>query len=197
MSCEAVSTEEARALFVRDRARKEQVHVLPGVLSPEQCRSLRHAAEAAAAAQGGWCSSRHAAFPTRDLPLSSLPERARSLYSGLVHDRVLSQAAALAGFAGPHQLFCRDLFVVTYDCSPGGQRGLPPHMDGSLLSFSVLLSHEHEFTGGGTVFPHLDGHRVALRQGDACLHSGSVMHAGAPVTAGTRVILVGFIDTKR
>ena len=53
MSCEAISAEEARRLFVRDRHRKEQVHVLPGVFSQEQCCSLRDAAEAAAAAQGG------------------------------------------------------------------------------------------------------------------------------------------------
>ena len=195
MSCEAISAEEARRLFVRDRHRKEQVHVLPGVFSQEQCCSLRDAAEAAAAAQGGWCSSRHAAFPTRDLPLSSLAESVRPLYTGLVHDRVLCPAAALAGFAGPHQLFCRDLFIVKYDTD--GQRELPLHMDGSLLSFSVLLSHPDDFAGGGTVFPHLDGRRVALEQGDACLHSGSVLHAGAPVTAGIRVILVGFIDTVR
>ena len=197
MSCEVATTEEARRLFVRDRQRKEQVHVLPGVFSREQCCALSDAAEAAASAQGGWLSSRHAAFPTRDLPLSCFPEHVRSLYAGLVHTRLLAPAASLAGFAGPHQLYCRDLFVVKYDCSLGGQRELSSHMDGSLLSFSVLLSHEDDFTGGGTVFPHLQGRTIALGQGDACLHSGSVMHAGAPVTSGTRVILVGFVDTKR
>jgi hypothetical protein len=99
----------------------------------------------------------------------------------------------------------------------GGQPGLPLHRDGSLLSFSVLLSRAHEgaFAGGGTRFPHLavadashddaasprrvaDAHGVVrLRQGDACVHSGGVLHGGEAVTAGRRLLLVGFVDSVR
>jgi hypothetical protein len=105
----------------------------------------------------------------------------------------------------------------------GGQPGLPLHRDGSLLSFSVLLSRAHEgaFAGGGTRFPHLahadnddddagcahagatsrdvaDAHGVVrLAQGDACVHSGGVLHGGEAVTAGRRLLLVGFVDSAR
>jgi hypothetical protein len=101
----------------------------------------------------------------------------------------------------------------------GGQPGLPLHRDGSLLSFSVLLSRAHEgaFAGGGTRFPHLaaadadashddaasprrvaDAHGVVrLGQGDACVHSGGVLHGGEAVTAGRRLLLVGFVDSVR
>ncbi len=96
-------------------------------------------------------------------------------------------------------------------CDARGQRSLELHRDGSLLSFNVLLSHESEFEGGGTHFPDLAaqaaagatdapphvGGTVHLRQGDACVHSGSALHAGAAVTAGVRVILVGFVESVR
>lgn len=100
-------------------------------------------------------------------------------------------------------------------CADGGQAGLPLHRDGSLLSFNVLLSRPDAFRGGGTRFPHLarrddevtadddacafadaDG-VVRPAQGDAVVHSGSALHAGEAVTAGTRLLLVGFVDSAR
>ena len=101
----------------------------------------------------------------------------------------------------------------------GGQAALELHRDGSLLSFNVLLSRPDAFAGGGTAFPHLavgeggggGGGRclephgsvadaagvVHLAQGDAVVHSGSVLHGGRRVTAGRRTLLVGFVDTVR
>lgn len=82
------------------------------------------------------------------------------------------------------------------------------HRDGSLLSFNVLLCSESEFQGGGTFLPHLlqqeeahcaahtDG-TVHILQGEACVHSGSALHAGAPITSGLRMVLVGFVESVR
>ena len=38
---------------------------------------------------------------------------------------------------------------------------------------------------------------VQLAQGDACVHSGGVLHGGRRVTAGRRTLLVGFVDSVR
>ena len=38
---------------------------------------------------------------------------------------------------------------------------------------------------------------VRLAQGDACVHSGGVLHGGRRVTTGRRTLLVGFVDTVR
>ena len=38
---------------------------------------------------------------------------------------------------------------------------------------------------------------VRLAQGNACVHSGGVLHGGRRVTAGRRTLLVGFVDTVR
>jgi len=100
----------------------------------------------------------------------------------------------------------------------GGQAALELHRDASLLSFNMLLSDSNTFTGGGTAFPHLArcssagedsgapgwgaavadaGGVVRLAQGDACVHGGGVLHGGCAVTSGRRLLLVGFVDSRR
>ena len=91
---------------------------------------------------------------------------------------------------------------------------LQEHRDGSLLSFTVLLNPPDEFQGGGTFFEALkdyspadykDGNKydsllypggvVRLqRAGDACLHSGKLLHGADVVQSGERTVLVGFVD---
>jgi hypothetical protein len=58
-------------------------------------------------------------------------------------------------------LVINDLFYVRYDATtPGAQRSLEAHRDGSLLSFSIALSSPDDFVGGGTRFVGAD---VVLR----------------------------------
>lgn len=97
---------------------------------------------------------------------------------------------------------------------------LAPHRDGSLLSFTIPLSPSSDYTGGGTTFealrdvpplPHSNGNDDELRSprnpilrpggiikvrtaGDAVLHSGKILHGGATVQRGERIVLVGFVD---
>jgi hypothetical protein len=83
---------------------------------------------------------------------------------------------------------------------------LEAHRDGSILSFTVLLSPPEEFEGGGTFFDALrdeDAQAPALyangvvrppQAGDAVLHSGKLLHGADVVTKGQRVVLVGFVD---
>eukprot|EP01050_Picozoa_sp_SAG11_P030068 SAG11_NODE_8734_length_981_cov_1.982993_2_plen_105_part_00 len=75
------------------------------------------------------------------------------------------------------------------------------------LRFNVLLGDD--FVGGGTAFPEAqpaesinvegkgwrkEGLVVSLGVGDAVLHSGKLMHAGVPITSGTRYVLAGFFQ---
>jgi hypothetical protein len=84
------------------------------------------------------------------------------------------------------------------------------HRDGSLLSFTVLLSPPNEFKGGGTIFDALfdvdttDYNDSSILQspgviqppkaGYVTLHSGKLLHGGHIVTRGQRIVLVGFVD---
>lgn len=84
------------------------------------------------------------------------------------------------------------------------------HRDGSLLSFTVLLSPLNEFEGGGTIFdafldvvvPYDDAGSVLLssgviqppQAGYVTLHSGKLLHGGHVVSKGQRIVLVGFVD---
>jgi hypothetical protein len=71
------------------------------------------------------------------------------------------------------------------------------HRDGSLLNCVVLLNPRADFSGGGTAFaPPLD--RVLSTQVGECLCScGQLLHGAAPVTAGTRYVLIAFIDEQQ
>jgi hypothetical protein len=117
-----------------------------------------------------------------------------------------------------------DLFCASYE---GKERGgelnrndpdkdrntmdrLAFHRDGSLLSFTVLLSPPNEFEGGGTIFdalldvviPDYDACSVLQspgvikppQAGYATLHCGKLLHGGHVITSGQRIVLVGFVD---
>ena len=109
-----------------------------------------------------------------------------------------------------------DLFCASYEATSGETETdretmdrLDVHRDGSLLSFTVLLSQPEDFEGGGTNFDALrdavdesdqqsilkaSGSIQPLTAGYATLHSGKLLHGGHVVTKGQRIVLVGFVD---
>ena len=82
-----------------------------------------------------------------------------------------------------------------------------PHQDHQALTVLVPLSPPSAFEGGGTGFwPHGDDERMARRAppalvlrppaGTALLFAGSVTHAGVPVRAGERAVLVASFSRR-
>lgn len=143
--------------------------------------------------ENGWQSARHARFSTIDLPAFDLSARAYAFVQRCVRKRVIEPFAQRCGLDAA-DLFLKDLFFVIYDAeNPCGQRSLDLHHDGSLFSFNLLLNHENEFSGGGTYFPELGA--LSVKQGDCVVHDGKALHGGAEVTSGTRLILVGFVQS--
>ena len=85
-----------------------------------------------------------------------------------------------------------DVFVVKYSAEePAGQRELAVHRDNGVLTFSLLLNAPRDFGGGGTYFEG-SGRVYRPSRGVGVLHSALVRHAGYPIHAGTRYVLVGF-----
>lgn len=70
------------------------------------------------------------------------------------------------------------------------------HTDGCFLSFNVLLNAPCKFEGGGTLFTDKQ-ELVTLKQGEMLLHFSKREHAGVEITSGKRMLLVGFIETRR
>ena len=105
-------------------------------------------------------------------------------------DRILPAAADQFGFRAD-RLRVNEALVVKYDAA-SGHNALPVHADFSLLTVNVGLSDSGEYGGGGTWFQH-DGAVINCEQGHALVHAGGLVHAGVPVTRGTRHVLVLFL----
>ncbi|GAN05177.1 hypothetical protein MAM1_0084d04646 [Mucor ambiguus] len=136
-----------------------------------------------------WTTDRHSAFATTDIPIRNHDQLA--FLETLIKDRLFDELAHHYGFKTADLEF-RDVFLVKY--SANGQKGLRLHTDGCLFSLTLLISHEHDFQGGGTYYGSIDK-VVHLKQGDAAYHAARVMHSGIDITQGVRYILVGFVDT--
>lgn len=160
----------------------------------EVCRWIVSEAERAA----DWRVDRHRSVPTTDIEVLCVP----SLRAWLLHESAVTLFPTLAALYGvdASELHYLDLFLVRYTAAgaAGAQRGLRPHRDRSLLSFNIALTSPETFEGGGTVIDAMAAHAAVLPEaaGDLVTHCGKLRHAGAAVTAGTRDVLVGFVDVR-
>lgn len=185
----------------------------------------------------GWSTRRHKAYPTIDIPVDESPALRREIRP-FVNRLVLPTLASHYGFT-TNELSVSDLFLAKYqgkyqggaysdpaETTPSAvdakQDALAPHRDMSLLSFSILLSDESEFEGGGLRFasagPECDAcdgsqharavcarcggtaHKpIPARRGDLTMHCGKLLHEALPVTVGLRYVVVGFVavDSSR
>ena len=191
------------------------------LLTPQQATDIVALTEQHAASCG-WSTQRHKHYPTTDIAVR--PETASSLHavlSPIVNEIILPTIGQHYNFSS-EEMRMRDLFVVKYECgAPGVQNRLAPHRDGNLLSFSILLSDPSSFDGGGLRFhslgprcdvccksgPVIDAScarcqgvgRLAITgvgRGDLTMHCGKLLHEGAPVTRGTRYVVVGFVNIE-
>jgi hypothetical protein len=158
------------------------------VYTPDICRYIINESEKYAAVNGGWTRKRHDNYPTTDLPVEKIP----SIF-GLVLETlhtIVKKVKKSYGLQDNMAINIHDLFIVKYKDSE--QNYLDIHLDGSFLSFNILLSNTSDFEGGGTYFD--DGLITYSEQGDILIHSSKIKHAGLPITKGTRYLLVGFLN---
>jgi hypothetical protein len=173
---------------------------LVSLLSDDQSEHCVKLAKDFAAETGCWTtpdSQRHSSYPTCDFPIDESPSLTNYL-NEIEFDKTMWGLLSERYGVDPNDMSYLDFFCVRY--APSTMDRLEAHRDGSLLSFSVLLNPPSEFTGGGIFFDALrddkdcKGTIRPTRAGDACLHSGKLLHGGDIVTAGERIILVGFVE---
>ncbi|XP_076842261.1 multifunctional procollagen lysine hydroxylase and glycosyltransferase LH3-like [Brachyhypopomus gauderio] len=86
-------------------------------------------------------------------------------------------------------------FVVRY--RPDEQPFLRPHHDSSTFTINIALNSKgKDYQGGGCRFLRYDCKIEAPRKGWSLMHPGRLTHyhEGLPTTAGTRYIMVSFVD---
>lgn len=160
-------------------------YVLSDALTRQECKIVLDAVEAC-----DWSTCRHRSDAcTVDIPVETVP----SLDAWL---RPLLQARIFPAIVQRHawveSLSFRELFIVKYEWD--GQTHVKLHRDGSVISFNILLSrYGNDFSGGGTFLENID-RTVHIERGQCLVHSGLVRHGSQPVTAGKRVIIVGFLE---
>lgn len=87
-----------------------------------------------------------------------------------------------------------DALVVGYDAAANATH-MPAHRDAALMTINVALSDEADYREGGTL---IEASRAVVRmpRGHAACHASGVRHAGHPITAGTRWVLVIFVVAR-
>lgn len=156
-------------------------------------------------------ADRHTNYATCDFAVDESPELERYLEEIQFQDRLWSLISHDFDIPKDHLFGFLDLFCVNYVAandslsSDNTMDRLEAHRDGSVVSFSLLLSSPEDFQGGGTFFEalrnvepegvlHPDGVIRPARAGDLVMHSGKLLHGADVVTKGQRTILVGFVD---
>ena len=90
---------------------------------------------------------------------------------------------------GTHQLAVSPIQTKTY------QMTVKLHCDRCDITANLSLSKRDSFSGGGTYIA-ATGQVVKLEKGEFLLHPGHLLHAGNPITTGTRYLLVMFANIK-
>ena len=176
------------------------------LLCSSECDAIISLANRHAAAHG-WSTMRHHNYPTKDIEVesSNAPELHKVIWP-IVSQRVLPTLATRYDFE-ERELVVRDMFVARYEGGherEGVQKDLKMHRDGSLLSFSILLSDPRDFEGGGLRFRSIRpfcesaGHHVLphVGRGDITMHCGKLWHEVPTVVTGQRYVLVGFVTLR-
>ena len=179
--------------------READVWAAERVFSAAETRSLVEEIEAQDA---GWSTDRHRAWQASgavaDLPLAYLPGATAWLarnFKSTIAPLVARVAPALVGDAD--DLRVADAFVVRYRAGGGADgdvAALPAHVDGGLVSVNIGLNAA--FEGGGTRFERT-GSVVGGGDGSVAIHPSAMRHAGEPISAGVRLILVVFCISAR
>jgi PKHD-type hydroxylase len=165
---------------------------LQNVCSREEVEQLR-----TLAAESGYADGRRTAgWAAREVKRNEQVEAGPRIDTirNLVR-RALMRNTLFGGFAQPKSI--TRMLVSRY--GPGMEYGL--HVDDALmggrradLSFTLFLSEPDSYEGGELVMETVDGEtEIKLAPGEAVVYPTSALHRVAPVTAGERLAVVGWV----
>jgi len=196
------------------------IHILP-LLTNDETTHMLQLARTYATDNQSWNkqdTTRHVSYPTVDFAIEESIDIENYLNEIKFEERIFTQLSEAYDVDVEDMSFL-DLFCASYEAKDDNTNSdsedeistmdrLDFHRDGSLLSFTILLSPPNEFEGGGTIFDVLgdvsiDENCDILQSpgviqpphaGYTTLHSGKLLHGGHRVSKGQRIVLVGFVD---
>jgi predicted 2-oxoglutarate/Fe(II)-dependent dioxygenase YbiX len=177
--------------------------VVPNVLAPERCRAMIAHFEASPH-EAGRMASDHGRGAQHKLDESLKKRRDIELAAGSpLHGEMLSVMARrcvpeIKRAFQKEVSFADRVLVARYD-DDGGQ--FKRHRDNGLphtafREFAVSLNlNTHEYEGGGLRFPEYDDNEYSAPAGGAMIFSASLLHEAAPVTRGSRYVVLSFLSS--
>jgi predicted 2-oxoglutarate/Fe(II)-dependent dioxygenase YbiX len=175
--------------------------VIPNVASPEFCRALIDHFEASPHVQGVMASyvdgEAQARLDTdkkhrRDIELTA-GSPIHTMALGLIAARV---APEIKRAFQKDITFADRILIARYD-DDGGY--FKRHRDNAapqtaFREFAISLNlNTDEYEGGELLFPEFNDHRYSPPAGGAVVFSASLLHEAAPVTRGSRYVLLSFL----
>jgi len=170
-----------------------QIYLVHDLLTPPQLKRVLELSYEHNTTTNCWSQpsiERHATYATCDFAVDECAALSDYLEEIAWEEKVLKFLKDHYGIV--HDAKFLDLFVACYQAPYQNHQvmdRLQGHRDGSLLSFTMVLNDD--FQGGGTV---IDNQALQLPPGGAVVHCGKIWHGAAPVTKGTRIVMVGFVD---
>ena len=188
------------------------------ILTPEQASKCLRIAEEHAEISGCWSSKdseRHVSYSTADFPIEDCQPFEKYLEEIDFERNIFERIGKLYDL-DPEDLEFLDLFCAHYEGKEkdDGENddfvmdSLAEHRDGTLISFTCVLSEANSYQGGGTLFDALKGNdlddmRSVLSEdgvvkvnncGQGVIHCGKILHGAHLVSKGERTTLTGFVD---
>ena len=186
------------------------------LLTPDQASKCLQLAKQYAETSECWSSKdsdRHSSYSTADFPVEDCDD----LQSYLEEIGFESKTFGLIGDLFPidkGDLWFMDLFCAHYKGTEDGTTSsvmdrLDPHRDGSIISFTIVLSSPEDYEGGGTEFQALcnvgeeydeysnvlDNGVIKVRTaGEGVVHCGKIFHGAHVVKSGERTTITGFVN---
>jgi predicted 2-oxoglutarate/Fe(II)-dependent dioxygenase YbiX len=185
------------------RASTAPVLIIPNIASPELCRALIDHFEASPHEAGVMASfkdggayakldedkkKRRDAELTADMPL----------YSDVVELFAKRVIPEIRRAFQTDMAFADRILIARYDDTGGyfkrHRDNAAPHT--AFREFAISLNlNTHEYEGGEILFPEFDDHRYNPPAGGAVVFSASLLHEAAPVTRGSRYVLLSFLGS--
>jgi hypothetical protein len=187
------------------------IHIT-SILSDKEVRTCLELATTYAEATGRWerpNQERHASYATCDFAIEECETLDSYLQEIVGFDERIWDVMSRKYGVSYEDMSYLDFFCAHYQAQSDGNSQtmdrLEAHRDGSLLSFTILLSPPDEFEGGGTFFDALRDEEETdvlctggvirpKRAGDVILQSGKLLHGADVVRSGKRTVLVGFLE---